>query len=166
MPRNAGSEIDTNARNMRERDGRWYPLERLLVAESGLYWARPIADSMHFSYVERWLLPGPGWAISRPTFHSHLTGMFDWYVETELIEVDRSTWRVRDGYLDLCVFEGVRYELEDADELADAIAADEIPLAEALMALRALQQLCAALRRNGFSGRALLEEFAPDLPRY
>ena len=164
MPRNAGSEIDTAAGRMRDRDGQWHQLDRLTVGGHGLYWARPTPGNALFSYCERWLLPDLGWAISRFAFHPHLPKQIDWYMETDLIQTAGPIWRQRDGYLDVGVYEGVRYELEDADELAEAIAAGEIPLAEALAALHALDQLCVALQRNGFSGRALLAEFAPDLP--
>ena len=165
MPRNGGSEIETETRRLRDRNGLWYTLDCLTVAASGLYHARETPGAELFSYHERWLLRDPGWAISRFVWRPNRPERVDWYIETELIEVDGAVWRIRDGYLDVNVHEGVRYELEDADELADAIAAGEIPLLEALTALRALQQLCAVLRLNGFSGRALLEEFAPDLPR-
>ena len=165
MPRNPGSDFDTAGRRMRTRDGHWRPLDRLTLAPSGLYCALTFAGNPHFSYYECWLLPGPGWVVSRFSWYSQLPPRHDWYIEPDLIEIDAPVWRQRDLYLDLEVYEGDHYELVDADEFADGLAAGEISSHEAVAALRTLQQLCAALHRNGFSGRALLEEFAPDLPR-
>jgi predicted RNA-binding protein associated with RNAse of E/G family len=165
IPRNGGSEIVTETRRLRDRNGLWYALDRLSVGRSGLYHARATPEVELFTYHERWLLPGPGWAISRFVWRPNRPGRIDWYIEPEIIEVDGSVWRVRDGYLDLAVHEGLRYQLEDADELAEAIAAGEIPLTEALAALTSLQRLCTALRGNGCSGQALLAEFAPELPQ-
>ncbi len=164
MPRNGGSLVDTVAGTVRDRNGVIYPLERLVVAGGRLYYARSIAPNPLFSYHERWLLPEQNWVVNRFAFHPHRLPSIDWYIETDLIEVDGALWRVSDGYLDVGLFEGRRYYLEDADELADGIAAGDIPLAEGLVALRALNQLCLALERHHYSGHALLREYAPGLP--
>jgi len=103
--------------------------------------------------------------LNRLTFLPNVPNPLDWCIEPDPVLVDGSVWRVRDAFLDLEVYEGVRYELRDADELADGLAAGEISLAEALTALHSLNSLCQALRLNGFSGKALLDEFAPGLPR-
>jgi predicted RNA-binding protein associated with RNAse of E/G family len=165
MARHRGVDVDTAARRVRDRDGCWYPAENLVVSEAGLYYYRDFPDGELFSRNEKWLLPGPGWVINRLSFLPHVPDPLDWYIEPDSVQVDGSIWRVRDAFLDLEVYEGVRYELLDADELADGLAAGEITLAEALVALQALDKLCGALRRHGFSGRALLVEFASGLPR-
>jgi predicted RNA-binding protein associated with RNAse of E/G family len=110
------------------------------------------------------LLPKQSLAVSRMAFHPHRTNAVDWYIETDLIDVSGGTWNVRDGYLDVCVVEGLRYDVEDAGELADAVRDGDIPLSDALEALRALDLLCQTLRTNGCSGHALLRQFAPSLP--
>jgi len=163
MPRNGGKLVNVAARTVRDRNRTVYPTARLELGADGLYYARPIATSRTFHYHECWLLPAQGWVISRFAF---LPGQreVDWYIETDRIEVSGPLWQVEDGYLDLFVFDGSRYEVLDADELADGIEAAEIPLAEALGALRSLNALCGELRRLDFSGAALLREYAPDLP--
>ena len=165
MPRNPGSDIDTASRRVRDRDGRWYPLDELLVAGESLYYARPVDDSEHFSYYWKWLLPIPGWVVSRARFHDHIVQPFDWYIETDFIDVEGPLWHVRDGYLDVELWEGRRYHVDDAHELANGLACGEITTAETAAALDALGRLCAALQRGGYSGRELLAEFAPGLPR-
>jgi predicted RNA-binding protein associated with RNAse of E/G family len=164
MPRNGGALIDAAAATVRERNGAVCALDRLEVAGDRLYYGRPTPDIDLFSYHERWLLPDRGWVVNRFVFRRPDASDMSWYMETDRIEVNGPLWSVHDGYLDLAVYEGARYELHDAHELADGIAAAEIPLDEALNALRSLNDLCLALRRHGFSGRSLLEEYAPGLP--
>ncbi len=72
---------------------------------------------------------------------------------------------MRDCYLDVAVFEGSRYEVLDADELAQGLTAGDISVEEAARALESLNRLCRLLASNGFSGAALLAELAPGLPR-
>jgi predicted RNA-binding protein associated with RNAse of E/G family len=154
------------ARRVLERDGRWYALDRLATTDSGLYYARPVAGSDHFHYHERWLLPDHTWSVSRFTFHDHLReGRVDWYIEMDAIEAKDGRWRVSDGYLDVAVWEGSRYEVWDADELADGLRDGEISPEEAIAALHALHRLATCLSKNGYSGAALLADFAPGLPR-
>ena len=71
---------------------------------------------------------------------------------------------MRDGYLDLEVWEGRRYHLQDAHELAEGLAAGEISVSETVHALDALGRLCEALKRADCSVRAVLAEYAPGLP--
>lgn len=165
MARHRGVDVDAATRRVCDRDGCWYPAENLVVSEAGLYYYRDFPDGTLFVRNEKWLLPGPGWVVNRLAFLPQVPAPLDWYIEPDPVVVDGSIWRVRDAFLDLEVYEGVRYELRDADELADGLAADEISLAEALGALHSLNALCLALRRHRFSGKALLDEFALGLPR-
>jgi predicted RNA-binding protein associated with RNAse of E/G family len=165
MPRNGGATIDVRNRTVLDRNGILYPLAALVITDDGLYYARPIDANEHFHYQERWVLPAPGWVINRFAFHVGRTDVCDWYVETDLIAIDGQAWRIRDGYLDVYVHDGDRYELEDAGELADGLAVKEITEGEVVDVLRALDRLCDALKANGCSGHALLETFAPTLPR-
>jgi len=164
MPRNAGSSVDTHTHEVRDRNGLTYPVSQLLVTEDGLYYTRPIDGNRLFWHQERWLVPRFNWVINRFAFHAHRTDAVDWYIETDMIDVTGDRWEVRDGYLDVYVHEGLRYELEDAGELAEAIVAGEIPLADAITALRSLDVLAESLRENGSSGHALLAKLAPSLP--
>ena len=165
MPRNGGSSTDTEARRVLERNGKSYPLERLELSDGALHYARPIASSANFNYHERWLLPRHGWSLSRFSFTGRANRGLDWYIETDTIEVKGNLWTVRDCYLDVAVFEGSRYEVLDADELAQGLTAGDISVEEAARALESLNRLCRLLASNGFSGAALLAELAPGLPR-
>ncbi|HEX6032473.1 MAG TPA: hypothetical protein VFY90_13655 [Tepidiformaceae bacterium] len=155
--------MDTATRRVCDRDGEWYPLDRLEIAGGTLYYARPL-DFRLFDYHERWLLREQGWSISRLRFRPHVPAPMDWYIETEIIEVEGDLWKVRDGYLDMEVWEGHRSRLDDADELAEGLESRAITLPEAAQLLRSLDLLCDALHQNGNSGLALLERYAPNLP--
>ena len=165
MTRHDGSVVDVDRHRERDRFGGWHSVERLMLTASGLYYGRDWENDALLMYTETWLLPEPGWAVHRIAFRPEATVTPDWYIETDMVDVDGTVWHQRDGYLDLYVFEGSRYELLDADELAEGLAAGHITADEVVVTLSSLDRLCGALHRLGFSGRALLEEFAPDLPR-
>lgn len=165
MPRNGGSTVDVAKRQVCDRDGCWYDLDRLEVSGGALYYARAMTNFDLVTYHERWLLPDQSLSVTRFTWAPGVEPHFDWYIETDLIDVARPLWTVRDGYIDLGVFEGSRYFVEDADELADALESGEIPVAEAAVVLRALERLCEELRSNGNSVSALLSGHASGLPK-
>lgn len=167
VKRNGGTIVDLAQGTVSDREDGWVVPDRLIVGATGLYYARPFPENYRLlTYHERWLLPAQGWSVSRFQFDPRREIRQDWYIEPDIIEISRSgsLWRVRDVYVDVDVYEGVRYELHDADELAAGLAAGEISVADTVVALNALAALCAELKRNGFSGRALLAEFAPGLP--
>ncbi len=163
MVRHRGAVVDVKQRCVCDRDGEWYPLDRLEVAGNTLYYARAV-NYKAFDYHERWLLPEQGWSISRLRWTAGWHEDFQWYIEMELIDVEGSLWTVLDGYLDMMVWEGLRARLDDADELGDGLVAGSISAREAASVLRSLDRLCDALHENGNSGAALLERYAPDLP--
>ncbi len=164
MVRHRGALVDLSRGEVCDRDGEWYPLERLEVAGNTLYYARPLV-SRAFDYHERWLLPEQGWSISRLRWTPGWHESFEWHIEMELIDVDGSLWAIRDGYLDMMVWEGQRCRLDDADELGDGLASGAISAEEAAAVLRSLDRLCDELHENGNSSAALLAKYAPLLPR-
>ncbi len=158
--RHTGSVVDISAGTVRDRDGGTYALDRLELAGGCLYHARAVAYP-RFDYHERWVLPVQGWAISR--FRWLVEAELDWYIEPDLITVAGPSWEVADGLLDVAVSEGVRYQVEDADELAEALELGHLSLAEGATVLRNFQALEAALREADYSGAALLRRYAPAL---
>jgi predicted RNA-binding protein associated with RNAse of E/G family len=162
LPRNAGSIVDTSAGTVRDRDGAWSALDRLVVEGRSLYYARPVPyDTV--SYHERWLLADESLSFSRFRFSAKAPYTIDWYVEPDLIQVEAGLWTVRDGYVDLEVHDGSHYRLDDADELADGMRDGEISLDEACAVLRALDRVCDLFRDHGYSGAKVLAVLAPGL---
>jgi len=172
MPRNSGCTIDLAQRLVRDRDGCSYSVDGLVSTGGGLYYERPIgsrapderAAGQLFYFQQRWVLPAEGWVVNRFAFFADVPRPIDWYIETEIIDVSGSLWHVHDGYLDVDVFDGIRYEVEDAGELADGLLEGAISAGDAASALASLDRLCLALGRLNFSGAALLAEYAPELP--
>jgi predicted RNA-binding protein associated with RNAse of E/G family len=149
-----------------DRDGVWHDVQHLTKSETGLFYERPLyprADQV-LEHHQRWILPAHGWVINRHRFLPHAARPVDWYIEPEIITIDAGAWRIEDAYLDVFVFEGVRYEVDDADEFGEALALGDITLSESVQALEALARLLRALERHGFSGASLLREYAPGLP--
>lgn len=166
MPRNPGATIDTDRRAVLDRDGVWHPLDELHVAGNTLYYARPLEfPGITFDYHRRWVLLDQQWSISQLRFFPGAENAIDWYIEPDNIEREGALWSVRDAFLDVLVHEGVRYEVEDAGELAEALRDGAIAVDDATRALMAFDALVEELRRNGCSGAKLLGDFAPALPQ-
>jgi hypothetical protein len=167
MTRNRGKDIDARGQMVRDRDGIVYPVERMLVGDGVLYYGRPLSNGadIGFDYHELWAFDALDLVVSRLRFLRGAPDKIDWYIETDPIDVDGDVWRIRDGYLDVCLYERERYRLEDAGELAEGLASGAIFAADAVRALQSLERVLALLERNGRSGAALLAELAPGLPQ-
>lgn len=166
MARHQGALVTVGARTVRGRSGETFPLDRLELTDGGLYYGRFFEGHPSVRYHERWLLPAQGWVVNRFAMRPDAPPFWcDWYIDLDGVEIDGDTWRVDDRFLDVGVIEGCRYEVLDADELADGVEQGAITLAESLAALRDLNDLCRVLPDLGFSGDALLARYAPGLPR-
>src|SRR5690606_6396934 len=98
-----GSIVDLATPTVRDRDGLSHALERVEIVDGVLYHARPVAYRT-FDYHERWVLPVQGWVLNR--FRWLVEPELDWYIEPELISIEDDCWTIRDGLLELWVFEG------------------------------------------------------------
>lgn len=160
-----GLQVDVAARTHRDRQGQVTPLQSLIVGEGGLYIAGELHGNRRFRAFQRWLLPAQGWVVGRFAVHPGQQPMReDWYIDLDAVSVAGNHWIAEDRLLDVGVFEGQRYEIQDADELADALEQGLLSPSAMLAALRSLHELCQALERLQFSGAALLREYAPGLP--
>lgn len=149
---------------MTPRDGRVHVLEEFAVGEGAVYFAWHGGPTPEFLYQQRWIFPEHGWMVIRWTRTAESTPLgYDWYIDVDRIETQPGRWVVHDRYLDVIVKEGHSYEILDADELADAVAAGTLQADQALDTLRSLDRLCKTLRDHGFSMVRLLESLAPGL---
>jgi predicted RNA-binding protein associated with RNAse of E/G family len=165
MALHQGLLVDLAARTHRDRQGRVHPLHDLAQRDGALYIAGTLPGNPRFRTFQRWVLAAEGWVVGRFEVHPGQRPMAeDWYIDVDAVSVDGDLWRVEDRLLDVSVFEGQRYTVDDADELADCLADGLITPADAIAALRSLQALCRALERLNYSGAALLAEYAPGLP--
>ena len=104
-------------------------------------------------------------SISRRDWRHGHDGHLDWYIEPDLIEVHGEEVHIIDGFLDVEVYEGSRYEVDDIDEFAGAVADRTLSMEEGLAVLASFHRISTELRLNGFRGTALLAKWAPDLPQ-
>lgn len=167
MQRKPPSTLDAAAGLLHARDGRSYPVKKIIRANGALYCEPRLDGDRPYGRRQCWFLPAQGWVVNRLVERPAAAGPppFDWYIDIDRIAVAGGCWRLDDGLLDLIVVEGVRGTLLDADELADDLADGSLSPAEAASLLRSLRALQAALARLDWSVAALLAEVAPDLPR-
>jgi predicted RNA-binding protein associated with RNAse of E/G family len=167
MALHQGLLVDTRARTHRDRQGRTSPLDALAQSDGALFIAGTLPGNPRFRAFQRWLLPDQGWVVGRFDPHPGQRPMAeDWYIDVDAITVAGHLWRAEDRLLDVSIFEGRRYTVDDADELADCVERGLLTPADAIAALRSLHALCRALDRLDFSGTALLAEYAPGLPAF
>ncbi|MDX1880116.1 DUF402 domain-containing protein [Mycolicibacterium sp. 141076] len=87
----------------------------------GLYMARPTPGRPQFHYLESWLLPSIGLRASVFHFNSGHERDQDFYLDVGRFTAGEQAWTSEDHYLDLVVRSGKSVELEDVDELLDAV---------------------------------------------
>lgn len=87
----------------------------------GLYMARPTPGRPQFHYLESWLLPTIGLRASIFHFNPGHEREQDFYLDVGRFTTGEQVWTSEDHYLDLIVRSGVGVELEDVDELLDAV---------------------------------------------
>lgn len=87
----------------------------------GLYIARPAPGRAQFHYLESWLLPSLGLRATVFHFNPGHEQDYDYYLDVGEYTAGPKVWRSEDHYLDLQVRNGVGVELEDVDELLDAV---------------------------------------------
>lgn len=87
----------------------------------GLYMARPTPGRPQFHYLESWLLPSIGLRASIFHFNPGHERDQDFYLDVGRFTAGAEVWTSEDHYLDLVVRTGKSVELEDVDELLDAV---------------------------------------------
>lgn len=151
----AGTNIDPRG-NVRE-------VEEYHVADFGLYLARPAPGRAQFHYLESWLLPGLGLRLTDFWFSPGHERDQDFYVDVVTVEVDGTTWRTTDWYLDLITREGRGLEVLDTDELLAASTAGLISPAEARRALEITYGTVEGLASHGYRLRDWLSTMDIEL---
>ena len=148
--------VDTERRLHITSNGGVYPIDRLEYVGEALYIEREFRDHPHVRYFQAYLLPEHGWQVCRYIPHQG-AHWCDWYVDICRIEVAGARWIREDLYLDLGVHDGRGYDLLDAEELGEAVAAGELRVGDAGYALHALQRFCDRLKEFGYQVQPLLD---------
>lgn len=110
------------------------PVETYAEHPHGLYVARPFVAHPRIRYWEAHLLPELGVQLCRYELHGDRRD-FDYYMDVACITRHGDVWSVRDLYLDLIVWNGVRAEILDTDELLAARRAGLVGEDESLLAV-------------------------------
>ena len=157
--------VDLIKKQVVETDGKTYHLNKYVIDNGILYYCCQFENTNSWvKYKERWLFSSQGWVINRFTLHAKDPPFWcDWFIDIDSIEVREDNWVVYNHFLDVGVHEGVGYEIEDADELADAVKYGTISNIQLVQTLRSLDDLCHLLQKFRFSIRTLLFEFSPIL---
>lgn len=82
--------------------------------------ARPTPGRTQFHYLESWLLPTLGLRANIFHFNPGYERDQDYYLDITDITAANGIWESRDLYVDLVLYNGVRTELVDVDELLEA----------------------------------------------
>ncbi len=134
----------------------------------GLFVARPFTQHPRIAYWQAHLLPALGVQVCRYTLHAGRP--FDYYIDIARITRSGAVWELRDHYLDVLVWGGLRAEIVDTDELVASVHAGLIEQGEALQAVESLHRVLNGLARHHYDVNAWLAESGvtlewPDVPR-
>lgn len=82
---------------------------------------------------------------------------FDYYVDVVRVVEQGKRWVVRDLYLDVLVFEGMRAKILDTDEYLTATREGHLDAEEAVYALETAHRLLNGLAQHGYSLESYLQ---------
>lgn len=103
------------------------------------------------------VLPELGISVSRFAYRREAFWKgFDYYVDIVRVAGIGECWVVRDLYLDVLVFDGVRAEILDTDEYLAAVQEGHLEAGEAASALEAAHAFVNNLARHGYDLEAYL----------
>ncbi len=102
--------------------------------------------------LEAHVLPELGLRVVRLEYRKdHAPDDSDYYVDIVRVAEQGERWVVRDLYLDVLVFDGVKTKILDTDEYLEALAEGHMDAAEASDALLNLHSFIDGLARHGHS---------------
>jgi uncharacterized protein len=119
--------FDLVARTNTDPKGIVRAVEVYTVQPWGLYMARPTPGRTQFHYLESWLLPSLGLRANVFHFNPGYERDQDYYLDVGAFTPGENAWHSEDHYLDLVVRTGIGVDLEDLDELLDAIRLGLLP---------------------------------------
>ena len=122
----------------------------------GLFVARPFTQHPRIAYWQAHLLPELGIQLCRYTLHAGRP--FDYYIDIASISREGEVWQMRDHYLDVLVWDRLRAEIVDTDELVASVKGGLISQGEALAAVERLHTLLNGLARHRYDVNAWLAE--------
>lgn len=111
------------------------PVDEYRETDFGLYMSRPMVDRPTAHWVQCWLLPELGIAVTDWWWKPGHARDQDFYVDICDIERDGESWLLTDHYLDVVVRQHKSAEVIDVDEFVAAVALGLLPTAAAEAAM-------------------------------
>ncbi|SHL30533.1 hypothetical protein SAMN05443637_1247 [Pseudonocardia thermophila] len=124
------------------------PVEVYTETSFGLYMSRPVVGRPSAHWIETWLLPDLGIAVSDWAWNPGHERDQDFYLDIATISRDGSRYVLVDHYLDIVVQQRRSTQVIDVDEFTAAVAAGLIDPAAAEYALNAMVQAVTGLAAN------------------
>ncbi|MGI5130849.1 DUF402 domain-containing protein [Pseudonocardia sp. CA-107938] len=134
------------------------PVEVYTETSFGLYMSRPIVDRPTAHWLETWLLPDLGIAVSDWWWNPGHERDQDFYLDIATITRDGARWVLVDHYLDIVVQHRRSTQVVDVDEFTAAVAAGLLAPASAESALHATLRAVRGLAAHGNDLDAWLAE--------
>jgi predicted RNA-binding protein associated with RNAse of E/G family len=139
------------------------PVEVYTETAFGLYMSRPIVGRPSANWIETWLLPDLGIAVSDWWWNPGHERDQDFYLDIATITRDGARWILVDHYLDIVVQHRRSSRVLDVDEFTAAVAAGLIDPAGAEAAMHATHRALAGLCTHGHDLDAWLAELGIHL---
>jgi predicted RNA-binding protein associated with RNAse of E/G family len=134
------------------------PVDVYTETEFGLYMSRPIVSRPTAHWIETWLLPELGIAVSDWWWNPGHERDQDFYLDIASITRDGPRWVLVDHYLDIVVLQRRSTQVIDVDEFTAALSAGLIDPAGAEAAMHATIRAVAGLAAHGNDLDAWLAE--------
>ena len=125
------------------------PVEVYTETSFGLYMSRPIVQRPSAHWLETWLLPDLGIAVSDWWWNPGHERDQDFYLDIATITRDGTRYVLIDHYLDIVVRQHRSAEVIDVDEFSEAVAAGLVDTATAGVALHSAFRAVAGLAAHG-----------------
>ncbi|AWN22939.1 RNA-binding protein [Deinococcus irradiatisoli] len=137
------------------------PVEQYQVHRAGLFVRRAFVAHPRIRAWQAHLLPALGLQVCRYEFHGPRE--HDYYLDLATITARGGVWEMRDHYLDVLLWEGVRAEVVDQDEFLAAVQAGHLSAQQARSVQVQAEGLLTGLARHGHDLRAYLGAHGVEL---
>jgi predicted RNA-binding protein associated with RNAse of E/G family len=153
------STFDLTARVQVDNKGFERAVTEYRVTPFGLYMSRAMVNRPSAHWVQTWLLPELGLAVTDWWWNPGHERDQDFYLDVCHIERDGDRWRLTDLYLDVLVHTGRAAEVIDLDEFVGAVACGVLDAALAEVALHRSYAAVGGLAAHGHDLDAWLAGF-------
>ncbi|MGH8964197.1 MAG: DUF402 domain-containing protein [Actinomycetes bacterium] len=143
------STFDVPARVNTDTKGVQRPVDEYREAPFGLYMSRPMVDRPTTHWIQSWLLPELGLAVTDWWWNPGHARDQDFYLDVCDITRDGGCWVLTDHYLDIVVRTGRDAAVIDVDEFVAAVALGLLDPASAESAMHTAYRAVDGLATHG-----------------